>query len=215
MSLEKILSKVETAKKDSGRQNDKINVIAVSKVQPIARIKKVLNEGHRLFGENRVQESLEKWPKLTDVYGKIELHLVGSLQTNKVKDAMNLFDVIHSIDREKLIVKIANEAQNLGFCPDLFIQVNTGNETQKAGVKKEEVTKLLELAKLHSLPIIGLMCLPPINELPSDHFKILNRIAKEHNLQRVSMGMSNDFEDAIKFGATDIRIGSAIFGPRE
>ena len=215
MSLEKILSKVETAKKDSGRQNDKINVIAVSKVQPIARIKKVLNEGHRLFGENRVQESLEKWPKLIDEYGKIELHLVGSLQTNKVKDAMNLFDVIHSIDREKLIVKIANQAQNLGFCPDLFIQVNTGNETQKAGVKKEEVTKLLELAKLHSLPIIGLMCLPPINELPSDHFKILNRIAKEHNLQRVSMGMSNDFEDAIKFGATDIRIGSAIFGPRE
>ena len=215
MSLEKILSKVETAKKDSGRQNDKINVIAVSKVQPIARIKKVLNEGHRLFGENRVQESLEKWPKLIDQYGKIELHLVGSLQTNKVKDAMNLFDVIHSIDREKLIVKIANEAQNLGFCPDLFIQVNTGNETQKAGVKKEEVTKLLELAKLHSLPIIGLMCLPPINELPSDHFKILNRIAKELNLQRVSMGMSNDFEDAIKFGATDIRIGSAIFGPRE
>ena len=215
MSLEKILSKVETAKKDSGRQNDKINVIAVSKVQPIARIKKVLNEGHRLFGENRVQESLDKWPKLIDEYGKIELHLVGSLQTNKVKDAMNLFDVIHSIDREKLIVKIANEAQNLGFCPDLFIQVNTGNETQKAGVKKEEVTKLLELAKLHSLPIIGLMCLPPINELPSDHFKILNRIAKEHNLQRVSMGMSNDFEDAIKFGATDIRIGSAIFGPRE
>ena len=215
MSLEKILSKVETAKKDSGRQNDKINVIAVSKVQPIARIKKVLNEGHRLFGENRVQESLEKWPKLIDEYGKIELHLVGSLQTNKVKDAMNLFDVIHSIDREKLIVKIANEAQNLGFCPDLFIQVNTGNETQKAGVKKEEVTKLLELAKLHSLPIIGLMCLPPINELPSDHFKILNRIAKEHNLQRVSMGMSNDFEDAIKFGATDIRIGSAIFCPRE
>ena len=215
MSLEKILSKVETAKKDSGRQNDKINVIAVSKVQPFARIKKVLNEGHRLFGENRVQESLEKWPKLIDEYGKIELHLVGSLQTNKVKDAMNLFDVIHSIDREKLIVKIANEAQNLGFCPDLFIQVNTGNETQKAGVKKEEVTKLLELAKLHSLPIVGLMCLPPINELPSDHFKILNRIAKEHNLQRVSMGMSNDFEDAIKFGATDIRIGSAIFGPRE
>ena len=168
-----------------------------------------------MFGENRVQESLEKWPKLIDQYGKIELHLVGSLQTNKVKDAMNLFDVIHSIDREKLIVKIANEAQNLGFCPDLFIQVNTGNETQKAGVKKEEVTKLLDLAKLHSLPIIGLMCLPPINELPSDHFKILNRIAKEHNLQRVSMGMSNDFEDAIKFGATDIRIGSAIFGPRE
>ena len=215
MSLEKILSKVENAKKDSGRQNDKVNVIAVSKVQPIARIKKVLNEGHRLFGENRVQESLEKWPKLIDEYGKIELHLVGSLQTNKVKDAMNLFDVIHSIDREKLIIKISNEAQNLGFCPDLFIQVNTGNETQKAGVKKEEVTQLLELAKLHSLPIIGLMCLPPINELPSDHFKILNRIAKEHNLQRVSMGMSNDFEDAIKFGATDIRIGSAIFGPRE
>jgi len=197
------------------KHSKKGKIIAISKNHPLESVLEAINKGVYIFGENRVQESLEKWPKLIDEYGKIELHLVGSLQTNKVKDAMNLFDVIHSIDREKLIVKISNEAQNLGFCPDLFIQVNTGNETQKAGVKKEEVTKLLELAKLHSLPIIGLMCLPPINELPSDHFKILNRIAKEHNLQRVSMGMSNDFEDAIKFGATDIRIGSAIFGPRE
>jgi|TARA_B100000925_G_scaffold124661_1_gene92766 hypothetical protein len=215
MSLEKILSKVEIAKEEAGRLKDEINVIAVSKVQPLARIKKVLEQGHRVFGENRVQESLEKWPKLINEYGEVELHLVGALQTNKVKEAMKLFNVIHSIDREKLILKISNEAQKIGFCPELFIQVNTGNENQKAGVIIDEVDYILELAKVkHSLPIVGLMCLPPIHDSPLNHFKILYEIAKKHELPRVSMGMSNDFVDAIKLGATDVRIGSAIFGKR-
>ena len=174
MSLEKILSKVEIAKEEAGRLKDEINVIAVSKVQPLARIKKVLEQGHRVFGENRVQESLEKWPKLINEYGEVELHLVGALQTNKVKEAMKLFNVIHSIDREKLILKISNEAQKIGFCPELFIQVNTGNENQKAGVKIDEVDYILELAKVkHSLPIVGLMCLTPIHDSPLNHFKIL------------------------------------------
>lgn len=215
MSLEKILSSVEIAKKEVGRNNDLINVIAVSKVQPISRIKRVLEKGHRVFGENRVQESLEKWPKLISEYGKVELHLLGSLQTNKVKEAMKFFNVIHSIDRQKLIIKISSEAQKLGFCPDLFIQVNTGNEAQKSGVKISELTQLVELAKFKlSLPIVGLMCLPPINEDPAIHFKILYETAKKHELARISMGMSNDYIDAIKLGATDVRIGSAIFGPR-
>ena len=174
MSLEKILSKVEIAKEEAGRLKDEINVIAVSKVQPLARIKKVLEQGHRVFGENRVQESLEKWPKLINEYGEVELHLVGALQTNKVKEAMKLFNVIHSIDREKLILKISNEAQKIGFCPELFIQVNTGNENQKAGVIIDEVDYILELAKVkHSLPIVGLMCLPPMHDSPLNHFKIL------------------------------------------
>ncbi len=216
MSLDKILLKVETAKAKVARQKDLVNVIAVSKVQPLSRIKKVLNQGHRVFGENRVQESLDKWPKLINEYGKIELHLVGALQTNKVKEAMKLFNVIHSIDRENLILKISNEAQRIGFCPDLFIQVNTGNEPQKAGVKLGDLNNILKLAKFnHSLPIVGLMCLPPLNESPSFHFKILYENAQEYELKRVSMGMSNDFEEAIKNGATDVRIGSAIFGERK
>ena len=141
--------------------------------------------------------------------------MVGALQTNKVKEAMKLFNVIHSIDREKLILKISNEAQKIGFCPELSIQVNTGNENQKAGVIIDEVDYILELAKVkNSLPIVGLMCLPPINDSPLNHFKILHEIAKKLELPRVSMGMSNDFVDAIKLGATDVRIGSAIFGKR-
>ena len=215
MSLEKILSAIENSKLQLNRQDDLVKVIAVSKVQPLSRIKKVLDKGHRIFGENRVQESLDKWPKLISEYGKVELHLVGALQSNKIKDAMKLFNVIHSIDREKLILKISNEAQKLGYCPDLFIQVNTGNEPQKAGVQLEEVTNILELAIFkHSLPVIGLMCLPPVKEVASKHFKILQETAFKNDLQRLSMGMSNDFEDAIKFGATDVRIGSAIFGQR-
>ena len=215
MSLENIKSKVENIKAKSFRKQETVNIIAVSKVQPISKIVEVLEKGHRTFGENRVQETLEKWPILMEKYEKVELHLVGSLQTNKVKEAMKLFNVIHSIDREKLILKISNEAQKVGFCPDLFIQVNTGNEIQKSGVKIDDLTDLLDLAKFkHSLPVIGLMCLPPANEIPSIHFKKLYETAQQHELTRISMGMSNDFEEAIMCGATDVRIGSAIFGPR-
>ena len=215
MSIDKILSKVEKAAKKAGRNKDDVKVIAISKVQPLERIERVLNRGHRIFGENRIQESLNKWPSLIEKYGKIELHLVGALQTNKVKEAVRFFNVIHSIDREKLVFKLEVEAQKLGSCPDLFIQVNTGNELQKAGVSLEYLEDLFSLAKeRYSLPVVGLMCLPPIEDSPLIHFEKLSKLSKGLGLSRISMGMSSDFEDAIQAGSTDVRIGSALFGPR-
>ncbi|MED5532439.1 MAG: YggS family pyridoxal phosphate-dependent enzyme [Pseudomonadota bacterium] len=215
MSIDKILSKVEKAAKKAGRNKDDVKVIAISKVQPLERIKRVLNRGHRIFGENRIQDSLNKWPSLIEKYGKIELHLVGALQTNKVKEAVRFFNVIHSIDREKLVFKLEVEAQKLGSCPELFIQVNTGNELQKAGVSLENLEDLFSLAKeRYSLPVVGLMCLPPIEDSPLIHFEKLSRLNKGLGLSRISMGMSSDFEDAIQAGSTDVRIGSALFGPR-
>ena len=215
MSIDKILSKVEKAAKKAGRNKDDVKVIAISKVQPLERIERVLNRGHRIFGENRIQDSLNKWPSLIEKYGKIELHLVGALQTNKVKEAVRFFNVIHSIDREKLVFKLEVEAQKLGSCPDLFIQVNTGNELQKAGVSLEYLEGLFSLAKeRYSLPVVGLMCLPPIEDSPLIHFEKLSKLSKGLGLSRISMGMSSDFEDAIQAGSTDVRIGSALFGPR-
>tara|TARA_B100000579_G_scaffold56878_1_gene40555 strand:+ start:195 stop:845 length:651 start_codon:yes stop_codon:yes gene_type:complete len=215
MSIDKILSKVEKAAKKAGRNKDDVKVIAISKVQPLERIERVLNRGHRIFGENRIQDSLNKWPSLIEKYGKIELHLVGALQTNKVKEAVRFFNVIHSIDREKLVFKLEVEAQKLGSCPELFIQVNTGNELQKAGVSLEYLEGLFSLAKeRYSLPVVGLMCLPPIEDSPLIHFEKLSKLSKGLGLSRISMGMSSDFEDAIQAGSTDVRIGSALFGPR-
>lgn len=215
MSIDKILSKVEKAAKKAGRNKDDVKVIAISKVQPLERIERVLNRGHRIFGENRIQDSLNKWPSLIEKYGKIELHLVGALQTNKVKEAVRFFNVIHSIDREKLVFKLEVEAQKLGSCPELFIQVNTGNELQKAGVSLEYLEDLFSLAKeRYSLPVVGLMCLPPIEDSPLIHFEKLSKLSKGLGLSRISMGMSSDFEDAIQAGSTDVRIGSALFGPR-
>ena len=215
MSLDNILSRVEAAEMRAGRKKGSVNVIAVSKVQPVERIKRVLSQGHRVFGENRIKESLEKWPKLIEEYGEIELHLVGPLQTNKVKEATQFFNVIHSVDREKLVLKLENEAQKRGICPELFIQVNTGNEAQKAGVSSENLENLFSLAKeKYSLPVVGLMCLPPVDEPALIHFKKLFSLNEILGLSRISMGMSNDFEDAIKSGSTDIRIGSALFGSR-
>ena len=215
MSIDKILSKVEKAAKKAGRNKDDVKVIAISKVQPLERIERVLNRGHRIFGENRIQDSLNKWPSLIEKYGKIELHLVGALQTNKVKEAVRFFNVIHSIDREKLVLKLEVEAQKLGSCPELFIQVNTGNELQKAGVSLEYLEGLFNLAKeRYSLPVVGLMCLPPIEDSPLIHFEKLSKLSKGLGLSRISMGMSSDFEDAIQAGSTDVRIGSALFGPR-
>ena len=215
MSIDKILSKVEKAAKKAGRNKDDVKVIAISKVQPLERIERVLNRGHRIFGENRIQDSLNKWPSLIEKYGKIELHLVGALQTNKVKEAVRFFNVIHSIDREKLVFKLEVEAQKLGSCPGLFIQVNTGNELQKAGVSLEYLEGLFNLAKeRYSLPVVGLMCLPPIEDSPLIHFEKLSKLSKGLGLSRISMGMSSDFEDAIQAGSTDVRIGSALFGPR-
>ena len=152
---------------------------------------------------------------MIEKYGEVELHLVGSLQTNKVKEAIQNFQVIHSVDREKLVLKIESEAQRLGNCPELFIQVNTGNEIQKAGVAIERLEDLFKLAKdKYSLPVVGLMCLPPISESSLEHFLILSRLKAYLGLPRLSMGMSNDFEEAIKSGSTDVRVGSALFGLR-
>lgn len=215
MSLDNVLSRVEAAEMRAGRKKGTVNVIAVSKVQPVERIKRVLNQGHRVFGENRIKESLDKWPTLIEKYGEIELHLVGPLQTNKAKEAVQFFNVIHSVDREKLVLKLEVEAQKRGICPKLFIQVNTGNELHKSGVALENLEDLFMLAKeKYSLPVVGLMCLPPVDESPLIHFEKLSNLNENLGLSRISMGMSSDFEDAIKSGSTDIRIGSALFGSR-
>ena len=175
----------------------------------------VLEEGHRVFGENRVQEAAGKWPGFRARYPDVELHLIGPLQTNKARQAMELCDAIHSVDRPKLAKTIARIADEMGRCPDLFIQVNTGEEPQKAGVLPGETDAFVAEARDLGLPVAGLMCLPPIDEEPSLHFALLAKIAARNGLDGLSMGMSGDFERAVAQGATHVRVGSAIFGARE
>lgn len=168
-----------------------------------------------MFGENRVQEAESKWPAFRDEFGAIELHLVGPLQSNKVNKALDLFDVIHSVDRDSLAKKLATAVQARGRCPDLFVQVNTGNEQQKAGVLPEQLDSLITACRsAYDLPISGLMCIPPVGEDAKGHFLRLAEFASRHGLVKLSMGMSGDFETAIACGATHIRVGSAIFGER-
>ena len=189
-------------------------LIAVSKVQPNERVHAVLAEGHRLFGENKVQEAKTKWPGFRAKFGPVKVHLIGPLQTNKVKAAVELFDAIHAVDRPKLAHKIANEVQLQGKSPELFIQINTGEEDQKAGVMPANADAFIDECLGMDLTIAGLMVIPPINEEPSLHFALLRKIAARNGLSKLSMGMSNDFERAISLGATHIRVGSAIFGKR-
>ena len=191
-----------------------VSIIAVSKMQEVSRVTAVLDEGHRCFGENRVQEASNKWPSLSDKYEGIELHLIGPLQTNKARQAMSLFGTIHSVDRPKLSHAIARLAQETGNCPDIFIQINTGYEPQKAGVPPNEADKFIKECRTFDLPIKGLMCIPPEKEAPEKHFKLLAAIAECNSLPGLSMGMSGDFETAVAFGATHVRVGSAIFGSR-
>lgn len=214
MSLGEIRARVAAAAQTAGRDPDTVKLIAVSKVQPNERVAKVLSEGHRCFGENRVQEAAGKWPQFRETYDDIDLHLIGPLQTNKVRQAMELAQSIHTVDRPKLAKTIARIAQEVGSCPDLFIQVNTGEEEQKAGVMPAEVDAFIAECKALDLPIQGLMCIPPIDEEPSLHFALLAKIASRNGLSGLSMGMSSDFESAIALGATHIRVGSAIFGAR-
>jgi pyridoxal phosphate enzyme (YggS family) len=174
----------------------------------------VLDQGHRIFGENRIQEAAGKWPDLKARYDGIELHLIGPLQTNKTRQAMELCDAIHSLDRPKLAATLARLAQERGACPDLFIQVNTGEEPQKAGVAPLDVDAFVADCLALDLPVKGLMCIPPVEEEPSLHFALLAKIAARNGLAGLSMGMSGDFETAIALGATHIRVGSAIFGAR-
>ena len=215
MSLIDIQTRLKDAAERQGRDAEDITLIAVSKVQPNERVEAVLREGHRVFGENRVQEAQGKWPAFKEAFPGVELHLIGPLQTNKARVACELFDVIHTVDRPKLARTLARLADELGRCPDVFVQVNTGDESQKAGVSVDEADALIEECRALGLPLKGLMCIPPVDEAPSLHFALLAKIAARNGLSGLSMGMSGDFEEAIAQGATHVRVGSAIFGARD
>jgi len=214
MSLNLIKSIVFSQESKLGRDKGSTKIIAVSKLQPNDRVKSVLESGHRIFGENRVQEASEKWPELKKNFNNVELHLLGPLQRNKVRQAVELFDFIHTIDSLKLAQRISLIAKDIGCCPKLFIQVNTGQEPQKAGVKIEDLKELLAICRELSLPVVGLMCIPPVEEDPYIHFNLLKSLREKYDVAELSMGMSGDFEKAILAGASYIRVGSAIFGER-
>jgi pyridoxal phosphate enzyme (YggS family) len=214
MSLQEISARIADAETAAGRAPGSVNLIAVSKVQPNERVQAVLEQGQRCFGENKVQEASGKWPDFKQTFEGVELHLIGPLQTNKTRQAMELFDFIHAVDRPKLANAIARLAQEMGQCPGLFIQVNTGEEDQKAGIMPVDADGFIQECRSLDLPITGLMCIPPVDEEPSLHFALLAKIAARNGLEGLSMGMSSDFERAIALGATHIRVGSAIFGER-
>ena len=215
MSLVEIQERIAKAEIDAGRAPGSTELIAVSKVQPNERVQAVLEQGHRVFGENKVQEAAGKWPEFREAFAGISVHLLGPLQTNKARQAMELFEVIHSLDRPKLANTLARLAQELGKCPDLFIQVNTGEEPQKAGILPKDAEGFVKDCRELDLPIKGLMCIPPVDEESSLHFALLAKIAERNGLKGLSMGMSSDFEKAVSFGATHVRVGSAIFGARD
>ena len=214
MTLSVINSKIKQAEKSSGRAIGSTQLIAVSKVQPNERVLNVLEQGHTIFGENKVQEAHGKWPTFRETFSNLKVHLIGPLQSNKVRQAVELFDVIHTVDRLKLAQKLSNEIQIQGKAPEMFIQINTGEEKQKTGIHPNEADRFISDCMSLDLPIKGLMVIPPINEEPSLHFGLLRKIARRNGLTGLSMGMSSDFESAIAMGATHIRVGSAIFGER-
>ncbi|MEL6519851.1 MAG: YggS family pyridoxal phosphate-dependent enzyme [Pseudomonadota bacterium] len=214
MSLTDIRARITKAEDAADRQGQ-TTLIAVSKVQPLERVEAVLDQGHRTFGENKVQEAAGKWPAFRERFEGVELHLVGPLQTNKARQAMGLFQVIHSLDRPKLAATLARLAQEIGQCPSLFVQINTGEEPQKAGVLPADADAFVSECESMDLPVRGLMCLPPVDEEASLHFALLAKIAERNGLADLSMGMSADFEKAIALGATHVRVGSAIFGARD
>jgi pyridoxal phosphate enzyme (YggS family) len=214
MSLSDIKSRIADAEAKYSKPLNSTFLIAVSKLQPNERVLKVLNSGHREFGENYVQEAAAKWPTWRENYSQLKIHMLGPLQTNKARQAIELFDCIHSVDRPKLVNTIARLAQELGKCPELFIQVNTGAEVQKAGILVKDLESFIVDCRDKDLPIKGLMTIPPVDEEVSLHFALLKKLADNNGLTALSMGMSNDFENAISFGATHVRVGSAIFGAR-
>ncbi|WP_425051294.1 YggS family pyridoxal phosphate-dependent enzyme [Psychromarinibacter sp. S121] len=214
MGLDDITARVRKAEQDAGRAPGSVDLIAISKVQPLERVEDVLKAGHRMFGENKVQEAAGKWPGFRERFDGVTLHLVGPLQTNKARQAIDLFDVIETVDRPKLARTLARLKDELGTCPDLYVQVNTGEEEQKAGVSPDETDALVAECRELGLPVVGLMCIPPFDEEPALHFALLAKIAARNGLEKLSMGMSSDFETAIAQGATSVRVGSAIFGDR-
>ncbi|MDA9788246.1 YggS family pyridoxal phosphate-dependent enzyme [Amylibacter sp.] len=215
MTLSTINLKIEQAEKSAGRAIGSTKLLAVSKVQPNERVLNVLEQGHRIFGENKVQEAQGKWPAFREGFSNVKVHLIGPLQSNKVKQAVELFDAIHTVDRLKLAQKLSNEIQSQGKAPEMFIQINTGEEKQKSGIHPIEADQFISDCISLDLPIKGLMVIPPINGEPSLHFGLLRKIAHRNGLTGLSMGMSSDFKSAIAMGATHIRVGSAIFGERD
>ena len=206
---------MDEAAKSADRAGNDISLVAVSKKQPEPRIAAALEYGHRLFGENRVQEAQERWADRRADYPDLELRLVGPLQSNKTGDAVALFDVIETLDREKLAKAIVKEADKQGRMPRLYVQINTGEEDQKAGISPADADAFLETVReTHGLPVEGLMCIPPVGEAPAMHFALLAKIARRNGLDKLSMGMSGDYETAIRYGATSVRVGSALFGER-
>lgn len=214
MPFADIRARIAAAEAAAGRRPGSVTLIAVSKIQPLDRVTAALDQGHRIFGENYVQEAQAKWPALRQAYGPVELHMIGPLQTNKARVAMDLFDVLQGLDRPSLLQKLASLAQSRGACPRLFVQINTGTEPQKAGILPEAADAFLADCRAADLPVIGLMCIPPEGRDPLPDFRLLRAIAEANGLPGLSMGMSSDFETAIAEGATHVRIGSAIFGAR-
>jgi len=210
-----IRERIDRSAAGAGRDPGSVHLIAVSKLQPLERVEAVLQEGHGIFGENRVQEAAGKWPALRERFPQIQVHLIGPLQTNKVRQALSIFDAIHSVDRRKLARRLADGFAETGRPLPCFLQINTGEEPQKAGCLPAESDAFIKFCReTCELPVEGLMCIPPVDEEPSLHFALLAKIARRNGLTGLSMGMSADFESAIALGATHIRVGSAIFGDR-
>jgi pyridoxal phosphate enzyme (YggS family) len=213
--LNAVKEKIARAEAEAGREAGSVTLVAVSKTFSADDIRPVIEAGQRIFGENRVQEAQAKWPGLKTDEPGIELHLIGPLQSNKAKEAVALFDVIETVDREKIAAALAAEMKKQGRSPKLFVQVNTGAEPQKAGIDpRETVAFVARCRQTHGLVMEGLMCIPPIDENPGPHFALLEKLAREAGVAKLSMGMSVDYETAIAFGATHVRVGSAIFGSR-
>jgi pyridoxal phosphate enzyme (YggS family) len=214
--LAKVRSQIAAACEEARRDLASVTLVAISKTFPAEAIVPVIAQGQRVFGENRVQETQGKWPALKEQYPGIELHLVGPLQSNKAKEAVQMFDVIHAVDRPSLCAALAKEIQKQGRAPKLFVEINTGAEPQKAGVLPEAADEFLRACReTYNLAVAGVMCIPPADEPPAPHFALTKKIAARNGLALVSMGMSADFEIAIRFGATHVRVGSAIFGARD
>ena len=214
MSLSQIQTRLSHAEQAAGRPAGSVTLVAVSKLQPDDRVRDVLDAGQRVFGENYVQEAITKWPEFRAAFMGVELHMIGPLQTNKARQAVDMFDVIQSLDRPSLAQKLASLAQSRGASPILYVQVNTGSEPQKAGVLPDDLDGFLRDCAAMDLPLAGLMCIPPDGMDPVPHFQALSSMAERNGLTSLSMGMSGDFEAAIAHGATHVRVGSALFGTR-
>ena len=212
--LNDILDRIAAAAKVARREPDDVSLIAISKTHPAQRILPLIATGQRVFGENRVQEAAEKWPALRETHAGIELHLVGQLQSNKAEDAVHLFDCIHSLDRSSLVSALARAMDKAGRQVPCFVQVNIGAEEQKGGCAIADLPRLLAEARAVDLPLLGLMCVPPAGIEPAPYFALLVKLADDHGLVGLSMGMSEDFETAVMLGATHVRVGSALFGAR-